>query len=316
MEASISASNILSSIRDVGIVPRGNSRNCVPGENDHLSQDKVHCNYFHPDIPEHPETNFDWVNRQAPGEARIANQLHSLVYQHQSGIYPVVLEKFPGKSFKTNEEYLKELAERVQNSVCLILRKDAFENKKQMSFFRYGDTEEYYDMPTHEEYRCQGSIPPTYIQFVLAPLHLVALAKQFFGEKVIPVADCKANTALGLMHDKAPMMRSYGQEGRVSLIAPDYFEALKALQSNLPELKEGFFTHIVRLPGAPELQKQAGEKKFLFTIAMDQQDKISRIASSPLFKVRRCCDPHEIKYHVVCKEGDLAALKEMFGNKA
>lgn len=309
MQVSITPSSVLTSISVHGLVPRGVGHNCIPGENDPASNDIVCCNYFHPDLPDQP--SFEWVKKQKSDAARLENQLHSLVHHEKSGIYPIAMERYPGKHFNTDAEFVKDLAERVQNTVCLILGKDALESKEGHPCFGYA--EQYQDLLTHHEIRHRGSVPSKHIRFVLAPIHLAALAKQAFGERVIPVGDCKAMISLGLMHDTAPMIRFFGQEGQVTLIAPDYFQELKKLA---PQLKEGVFTHVVRLPGMAELQKKPGEKKFLFTIALDQQDKIFRVASSSLFQIRKCCDPNEIKYHVVCKESDAAALKEIFDRPA
>ncbi|MCE5318256.1 MAG: hypothetical protein LLG04_12965 [Parachlamydia sp.] len=307
---SVTALSVLTSIRDHGLEPRGAGRGCIAGENDPASSGHVCCNYFHPNLPDHPQAkSFAGIRHQAAGEARVANQLHNLVFNETTGMYPVAMEKFPGNVFATDAEYLMELARRVQNSVCLILHKDATGQKEAFPKFRYGNAPEYRDVATHQEIRFQGTIPSKEIQCVLAPLHLVALAKQVFGNKVIPVTDCQAEIDLGCMHDKAPMMRFYGQEGRVSLIAPDYVKGLKALGSLL---NDGFVTHVVRLPSVPELHKQEGEKKFLLKIALNQQERIFEIAVSPLFQISKCCDPNEIKYHVVCKEGDVETLNKNF----
>ncbi|MCE5317749.1 MAG: hypothetical protein LLG04_10405 [Parachlamydia sp.] len=309
---SLTAMNVLQSIRDQGLLPRGSNPRCIPGENESHSENKVYCNYYHPTVPDHPKGTL----RQPAGPTRVAHQLHGLVYDSMTGIYSVALEKCPGQHFTNDAEYLTELSKRVQNSVCLILNKESIE-ENELEFWSIlcrGKSKDYKDLITHLEIPHKGNIPAKHIRYVLAPLHLAPIARKVFGDKVIPVADCQADIELGLVHDLAPMlpnsrMGCVSTGGRVSLIAPDYLQGLKTLDTLL---KEGFNTHAVRLPCPPDLQKQNGEKKFAIQIAPKDRDKFYRIVESPLFQVRKCFNrPNLNEFYVTCKEGDQKTLDEI-----
>lgn len=306
--STISAFSILTSIRENGLLPRSLNPACIASENDGQSANQVCCNYYHPDIPDSRDLTFSWTTRQTAGQARVMHQLHSLVYDEATGIYPVSMEKYPGGTFNTDKEFLLELAKRVQNNVCLILHKDALdEGKDVVRKYTFGKAKAYLDVATHQEIRYLRQIAAKHIRFVLAPLHLVPLAQKAFGEMVIPIPDCKTDVDLGIIKDRAPMIRFEGMECRVSLIAPDYHQALQKLGALL---KEGFLTHVVRLPCPSDLSKKEGEKKFAVKVAPHEHQKICQIMNSDLFRVAKCYDRTNLnEYYVTCQEKDADALQ-------
>lgn len=322
--SSLTAFEILSSISERGLVSRKSHTRRIAGETDTLtshpisghispdqltkfatirapSEDDIHFNYFHPDIPDR-----DNRDNQAAGPDRVIRQLRSLVYEEQSGIYPVVLEKYPGENFDKDADFFLELTKRVQNSVCLILDKDTFQGKEVM---RHSHPM-FQVMLTHEEIRTKESVSAKNIKAVLAPLHLASLARQIFGDIVVTVEECKAEIDLGIMNDTAPILKDPIDGCRVTLVAPDYHQGLQQLGHLL---SSGFYTHVVRLPCASDVQKIEGESKFKVSGSFQ---KMQAIADSPKYRFSKhyvvCGDkfnPTDLNaYFVVCKEADKKEL--------